>query len=292
MTVHAPERKHPVFHPEALAGDVALVTGGGTGIGRATALALAAAGARVFLTGRRAQLLEESCEAIRRAGGEADALAGDLRAPDAAARLIDATIARFGTITTLVNNAGGQFAAPAEAISGNGWNAVYRLSVEAAWSLSREVAARCLIPQGRGLIVFLAFSPGRGISGMVHATSARAALRQLAADLAAEWGRYGVRSIAIAPGMIDTAALADYPAREVAAWAAAVPLGRLGAPEEVADAIVFCASDAARYLTGITLPVDGGADAWGAGRPALTTAPAPSAAAPRDAAPNGADHDP
>ena len=291
MTVHTPERKHPVFHPEALAGQVALVTGGGTGIGRATALALAAAGARVFLSGRRAELLAESCALIRRAGGEAEALAGDLREPGAAERLVDAATERFGPVTTLINNAGGQFAAPAETITANGWAAVYRLSVEAAWSLSREVATRCLIPQRRGLIVFLAFSPRRGISGMVHATSARAALRQLAADLAAEWGRYGVRSIAVAPGMIDTRALAQYPAADVAAWTASVPLGRLGTPEEVADAIVFCASDAARYLTGITLPVDGGADAWGAGRPAPTL-PDPSAAEPRAGEPNGADHDP
>ncbi len=259
-----------VFRSDALAGKVALVTGGGTGIGRATALALAAAGASIFLAGRRSELLAETQARIVAAGGEAGYRAGDLREAAEPEALVGAVLETYGRIDILVNNAGGQFAAPAAEISGNGWEAVYRLSVSAAWNLTRTAFRRSFRPQRSGLVVFLAFAPTKGLAGMVHATSARAALRQLASDLAGEWSRYGVRSITIAPGLIATDGLSQYTPAAVSAWTDGIPMRRLGTPEEVADVIVFCASDAARYLSGITIPVDGGADAWGAGHPVPT----------------------
>jgi citronellol/citronellal dehydrogenase len=257
----------PSFHPEALAGQVALVTGAGTGIGRATAVAMAAAGARVVLAGRRVGLLEETAALVNKAGGEALVVACDVRDPEQVTALVDQALAAYGRIDVLVNNAGGQFQAPAEEISVGGWRAVHRLSVEAVWSLTREVATRSMIPDRRGLIVFLAFSPRRGISGMVHATAARAAVENLACGLALEWSRYGIRSVAVAPGSILTEGLEQYSDQAIREWEQGVPLGRLGRPDDVADVITFLATPAARYITGTTVVVDGGADAWGAGRP-------------------------
>lgn len=257
----------PSFHPEALAGQVVLVTGGGTGIGRATAVAMASLGARPVLAGRRVELLEETAELVRKAGSEALVVACDVREPEQVVGLVDQALAVYGRVDVLVNNAGGQFQVPAEDISVGGWRAVHRLSVEAVWNLTREVATRSMIPNRRGLVVFLAFSPRRGIPGMVHATAARAAIENLACGLALEWSRYGIRSVAVAPGSIVTEGLEQYSDEAIREWEQGVPLGRLGRADDVADVITFLATPAARYVTGTTIVVDGGADAWGSGRP-------------------------
>jgi citronellol/citronellal dehydrogenase len=253
---------------DALKGQVVLVTGGGTGIGRATALACAQAGAHVVVAGRRQEPLDE---VAAETGGLA--VACDVR--EDVAELVDRALTAFGRIDVLVNGAGGQFMAPAENISANGWRAVHRLAVEAAWNLTREVATRSMIPRRSGLVVFVAFSPRRGIPGMVHATSARAAVENMASGLALEWSRYGIRSVAVAPGTILTEGLrSQYPQPAIDAWAQSVPLGRLGTPEEVGELIAFLA--VSPYITGTTIVVDGGADAWGTGHPAPPREPGPA----------------
>lgn len=257
----------PSFHPAALSGRTVLVTGGGTGIGRATAVAMASLGANIVLAGRRAHVLHETAELVRQVGGDALVAGCDVREPEQVVMLVDRALEHYGKVDVLVNNAGGQFQAPAEDISVGGWRAVHRLSVEAVWSLTREVATRSMIPSRRGLVVFMAFSPRRGIPRMVHAAAARAAVENLAAGLALEWSRYGIRSVAVAPGSIITEGLEQYSDAAVREWEQGVPLGRLGRPDDVADVVTFLATPAARYITGTTIVVDGGADAWGAGRP-------------------------
>jgi citronellol/citronellal dehydrogenase len=252
-----------VLEPDANAGRVALVTGGGTGIGRATALELARTGARVAICGRREALLESVRAEVAEAGSECLAVAADVRDPVDRERLLAQTFERFGTVDVLVNNAGGQFIAPAEEISDSGWRAVHRLAVDAAWSLTHEVATRAMIPAGRGLVVFIGFSPRRGMPGMAHAAAARAALENLAGSLSSEWGRYGIRAVCVAAGTILTEGLEAYGPERIAEWERAVPLGRLGHPEEVASVVAFLASDGGAYVTGTTVVVDGGADAWG-----------------------------
>jgi citronellol/citronellal dehydrogenase len=255
------------LRPDANQGRVAVVTGGGTGIGRATALELAASGARVVVCGRREEPLARVLAELEELGGECLAVGADLREPEGVTRVVDATLDGFGAIDVLVNNAGGQFTAPAEEISDNGWRAVQRASVDAVWSITRTVATRSMIPGGGGLIVFVGFSPLRGIPGFAHASAGRAAVANLASGLALEWSRHGIRSVCVAPGTIRTEALDGYGEDAVAGWERSVPLGRLGRPEEVAALIAFLATAGGAYVTGTTIVVDGGADAWGLAEP-------------------------
>jgi citronellol/citronellal dehydrogenase len=256
-----------VLRPDVHAGKVAVVSGGGTGLGRATALDLAAGGAKLVICGRRAEPLDAVRDEITRAGGQCVVVTADIR--EDVMPVVDAAMAEYGRIDVLVNNAGGQFAAPAEDISPGGWRAVHRLAVDATWAMTREVAVRSMIPNRSGVLVFMAFSPRRGIPGMVHASAARAAVENLAAGLALEWSQYGIRSFCVAPGTIATEALDEnYTEADRRKWAQAVPLGRLGTPEDVSGLISFLVSPGGAYVTGTTIVVDGGADAWGAGYPA------------------------
>jgi citronellol/citronellal dehydrogenase len=252
-----------VLAADANAGRVALITGGGTGIGRATARAFASTGARVVICGRRRDPLEDVCAELESGGAECLATPCDVRESDQVRDLVNAALESFGTIDVVVNNAGGQFEAPAEEISLEGWRAVHRLTVDAAWDLTREVATAAMIPGEGGLVVFVGFSPRRGIPGFAHAAAARAALENLAAGLALEWSRYAIRSVCVVPGNIDTEGLAAYGAEAVEAARRQVPLGRLGSPDEVGDLIAFLATSGGGYVTGSSVLVDGGLDAWG-----------------------------
>jgi citronellol/citronellal dehydrogenase len=256
-----------VLAADANAGSVALISGGGTGIGRATALALCRSGADVVVCGRRPEPLEATRHELEALGGSCLAVSADIREPDDVERVIEAALERFGAVDVVVNNAGGQFVAPAEEISDNGWRAVQRLAVDAAWSLTRRAAVHSMIPRRRGVVVFIGFSPRRGVPGMAHASAARAAVENLAGALACEWSRFGIRAVCVAPGNIETDALARYDPADVAAWTRGVPLGRLGTADEVGTVIAFLASPGGSYVTGTTIVVDGGVDAWGQGVP-------------------------
>jgi citronellol/citronellal dehydrogenase len=243
--------------PDANAGKVALVTGGGTGIGRATAVELARTGAKIVVCGRRAEPLE----AVQAELGE-DCLAvpTDVRESEQVAALVDLALERFGRIDVLVNNAGGQFLAPAEEISLKGWRAVHRLAVDAVWDLTRTVAERSMIPNKDGVVAFIGFSPRRGMAEMAHAAAARAAIENLAGSLALEWSEHGIRTVCVALGNIATEGLDGYGPERVAEWEREVPLGRLGTPEEAAALIAFLASPGGGYVTGTTVVMDGGLD--------------------------------
>lgn len=251
---------------DANAGKNAIVTGGGTGIGRATALELARTGARVAICGRRAEPIQAVATELGELGHEVVAEMCDVRDPGQVASFLDGVHRRFGSVDVLVNNAGGQFAAAAEDISLKGLRAVHRLNVDAVWHLTREVATRWMIPRRTGSIFFLGFSPRRGIPMMAHSSMARSALETMAASLSNEWSRYGVRAVCIAAGLIETEGLQQYGGDEVVAeYAELVPMRRAGRPEEVAATIAFLSSAGGGYITGSTVLVDGGADAWGQG---------------------------
>ena len=243
--------------PDANAGKVALITGGGTGIGRAVARELARTGAKVAICGRRPEPLEDVQAEL---GDDCLAVPTDVREPEQVEALVDRTLERFGRVDILVNNAGGQFLAPAEEISLKGWRAVHRLAVDAVWDLTRLVAERSMIPNKEGAVVFIGFSPRRGMADMAHAAAARAAIENLAGSLALEWSEHGIRTVCVALGNIATEGLDGYGPERVAEWEREVPLGRLGTPEEAASLIAFLVSPGGGYVTGTTVVMDGGLD--------------------------------
>jgi citronellol/citronellal dehydrogenase len=248
---------------DANAGAVAIVTGGGTGIGRATARELVRTGARVAICGRRPEPLREVADELGDACVQA---ACDVREPDQVGAFLDLVGERLGPVDVLVNNAGGQFAAPLEQTPLKGMRAVHRLNVDATWNLTQAVANRWMIPGRRGFVAFLGFSPRRGIPLMIHSSMARSALETLAAGIALEWSRFGIRAVCISCGLIESEGLLAYGGRELMEeHARLVPMRRPGLAEEVGATIAFLASSGGGYITGTTVVVDGGSDAWGLG---------------------------
>jgi citronellol/citronellal dehydrogenase len=248
---------------DANRGKVTLVTGGGTGIGRATAVALAASGAKVAICGRRPEPLERARADLADSGADVIAVPTDIREPEQVEALVSTVLDRYGSIDVLVNNAGGQFAAPAEQIDRKGWRAVERLNLDGTWDLTARVANAAMIPARAGLIVFASFSPRRGIPDFAHACANRAALENLASGLALEWSRFGIRSVCVSSGPIETEGLASYGPDSLEQSRRTIPLGRLGKPGEVGETIAFLASSGGGFITGTTIVVDGGVDAWG-----------------------------
>ena len=251
---------------DANAGVVAIVTGGGTGIGRATAREFVRTGATVAICGRRPEPIAAVAEEL---GSErCFARPCDVREPDQAAAFLDEVADRHDRVDVLVHAAGGQFAAPLEATSTKGLRAVHRLNIDAVWDLTQRVAERWMIPQRAGVVEFVGFSPRRGIPSMVHSSMARSALETFASGIALEWSKYGIRAVCVACGLIQTEGVLQYGGQEaVDAFARLIPMRRPGTAEEVAATIAFLATPAAAYITGSTVLVDGGADAWGLGEP-------------------------
>jgi citronellol/citronellal dehydrogenase len=174
-----------VFRDGVLDGQVAIVTGGGSGIGRVTALELASLGAEVVVAGRRIEPLVETT--AQRPDGRVSAHACDIREEDQVQRLVDETLERHGRIDLLVNNAGGQFLSPAEDITPKGFRTVMKLNVEGTWLMTHAVATRAMIPAGGGKIVSVTLSPHHGLPGMAHSSAARAAVENLMRVLSIEW---------------------------------------------------------------------------------------------------------
>lgn len=254
-----PDAESEVFAPGMLNGRVALVTGGGTGLGKATALELARCGATVVIAGRRAEVLEGAADEI---GAAADWIAGDIREREETERLVATVLERYGRLDLLVNNAGGQFFSPAEGIAAKGWRAVWRLNVDGMLNMAEAAFAQALKPAGGGTIVNVTLSPHHGMPGMAHSGAARAAVEELTRELASRWAGEGVAVMAVAAGHFDTEALEKYPASLRAGMARTVPLQRLGAVEEHAWLVALLASPLGRAFSGSTVTLDGARDNW------------------------------
>ena len=255
-----------VFAPGALEGVVALVTGGGTGLGRAAALELARCGARVAIAGRREEVLSEAAEEIRVAAGrgEEDVLGvvGDVRDGESCAAVVGAVVERFGRLDLLINNAGGQYFVPAESIAAKGWNAVWRLNVGGTMNMSRAALDGAMLPAGSGTIVNVTLSPHHGMPGMAHSGSARAAVEAVTREMARELVGSGVSVVAVAAGHYATEATMKYPEPVRAGAARSVPLGRLGEVDEHAWLVALLATPLGRAFNGSTVTLDGARDNW------------------------------
>jgi citronellol/citronellal dehydrogenase len=248
-----------IFAPGLLGGRVALVTGGGTGLGKATAHELACCGATVVIAGRRAEVLEGAAAEI---GASADWIAGDIRESEDAERLVASVLERYGRLDLLVNNAGGQYFTPAEGIAAKGWRAVWRLNVDGMLNMAEAAFARAMGPAGRGTIVNVTLSPHHGMPGMAHSGAARAAVEELTRELAGRWAGVGVAVTAVAAGHFDTEALEKYPESLRAGMARTVPLQRLGTVQEHAWLVALLASPLGRAFSGSTVTLDGARDNW------------------------------
>ena len=248
-----------VFADGVLDGCAALVTGGGTGLGRAAAIELAACGASVVITGRREEVL---AAAVERIGPRASSVPGDVREPADAERMVRACLDRHGRLDVLVNNAGGQYFVPAEAIEAKGWRAVTRLNFGGTERMSRVAAELAMRPAGGGTIVNVTLSPHHGLAGMAHSSAARAAVEGYTRALAREWAPDGIAVLAIAAGHFDTAVLRKYPEPVWRAAARTVPLQRLGREEEHAWLVALAATPLGRALSGSVVTLDGARDNW------------------------------
>lgn len=239
------------------------MSGAGTGIGRACAVQLARLGVVVYCVGRRPEPLAATAGLVADAGGDAHPMPGDLRDEVAVESLIDAILESSGRIDIVVNNAGGQFISPAESISEKGFRAVTRLNLDAVWRVTTRIAARSMIPNRYGRVVSITMTPRRGMPGMSHSSAARAGVESLTATWAQEWGRYGIRTAAVAPGIVKTEAWESRYGLDPDQVGRLVPLGRLQSPEEVAALVGFLSSPAGDYITGTTIVADGGWDLAG-----------------------------
>jgi citronellol/citronellal dehydrogenase len=249
-----------VFRAGLFAGQSVVVTGGGSGIGRCAAHELAALGAKVALIGRKVEKLEKVREEIAAAGGAATAHACDIRDEEQVCATVDAVLAAHGRIDGLVNNAGGQFPAPLRDISLKGWDAVVRTNLTGGFLMARECYRRCMEANG-GAIVNMSADMWGGMPGMGHSGAARAGMVNFTETAACEWAVSGVRVNAVAPGWIASSGFETYPEefRQLAATLRhKVPLRRFGTESEVAAAIVFLLSEAASFITGTTIRIDGG----------------------------------
>jgi citronellol/citronellal dehydrogenase len=250
------------FAPDLFAGQTALVTGGGSGLGRAIAEGLARAGADLLLAARRVERCEAAAKEISAATGRrVEAAFVNIRERDAVEALEARARDRFGRIDVLVNNAGGQFAQPAREFKPKGWQAVIDTNLTGSWNMIQVFGNRMLDGAG-GTITNVIAVVGRGFPGLAHTAAARAGVLELTRTLAYEWGPK-VRLNCVAPGAVATEGFRDTYDPNIAEVFEGIPLARYGTREEIANGVVFLSSPAASYITGEVLFVAGGQQSYG-----------------------------
>ena len=237
---------------------MALVTGGGTNLGKAAAAELVRCGASVVIAGRREEVLAQTAEEL---GEGCSWVSGDIREREGAQAIVRAPLERHGRLDFLLNNAGGQYFVPAEGITAKGWNAVQRLNVTGTLTMC-ETAYELALRASGGTIVNVTVSPHQGFPAMAHTGAARAAVEALTRELATQWGPDGVAVSAVALGRLATESLKKYPAELWQRAAQSVPLQRLGEVEEYGWLVALLATPVGRTLSGSVVTLDGSLDNW------------------------------
>ncbi len=249
-----------IFRPGLFDGQVVLVTGGGSGLGRCIAHELACLGGTPVIAGRREEGLLEVAREIEEVGGKVDHLILNIRDQEAVDAAVAGLVAKHGRLDAVVNNAGGQFPAPAGDLKPKGWLAVVDTNLNGTWWVSQAAYRHAFREQGRGAIVNMVADVWNGYPGMVHTGAARAGVMNMTVTLGAEWARDGVRVNAVAPGPILTSGLGTYPEeiqRRSLEEVKVTPPSRFGTESEISAAVVFLLSPAATYVTGEVMKVDG-----------------------------------
>jgi citronellol/citronellal dehydrogenase len=254
-----------VYREDLFAGQVVLVTGAGSGIGKAIAFLYARLGATLVICGRKPDKLEDCAEKLR-------ALSGrdvywhpmTIRDPEQVEDLLSAAWERHGSIDVLVNNAGGQFAAQAMDFSHKGWNAVIDTNLNGTWYMMQG-AARRWVRQGKrgGSIVTIAAAVDRGLPGMAHTAASRAGVIALSKTLAVEWAEHGIRVNCVGAGAIESNGFNNYKDENVPGLFRTNPMLRAGDVQDVAEAVVYLTAPSGKYITGETVNIDGGMVLWG-----------------------------
>lgn len=248
-----------MFNKELFKGKTALVTGGRSGIGYAIAKMMLEHGAEVTIASRKKELLETAAKELEEFG-TVHYHPCDIRDSEQVIALANFVKEKSGRLDILVNNAGGQFPAVAEMINDKGWNAVINNNLNGTFYMCREMANHFFLPQKEGVIVNIIANIFRGFPGMIHTGAARAGVDNMSKTMAVEWGEFGVRINCIAPGIIESSGLDQYPPpiQELFDQARkAIPSGRFGTVDEVAQAVCFMASPLSAYINGTTLYIDG-----------------------------------
>jgi citronellol/citronellal dehydrogenase len=252
----APSR---VFIDGALEGRTAVVTGGGTNLGKAAAAELVRCGAWVVIAGRRAEVLEEAAAEV---GERCSWVAADIRESGGADRIVATALERYGRLDVVLNNAGGQYMVPAEGLATKGWRAVQRLNVDGTLAMCKAAFELALREAGAGTIINVTVSPHHGMPAMAHTGAARAAVEAITRDLASSYGVHGITVIAVALGRFDTESLRKYPAELWRTAAATVPVQRLGSVEEYGWLVALLATPLGAALSGSVVTLDGALDNW------------------------------
>lgn len=251
------------FRDGYLDGKVAIITGGGRGIGRALAFQFVRLGAKVALLGRHAERMEATAAELRQIGGEVFTWIGSIREPEDVNAFVAATVAHFSGIDILVNNAGGQYPQAAIDYSVKGWKAVVDTNLNGTWFVTQAVGRYWHETKRPGSIVNIVAVTTRGMPGVAHSSAARAAIVNLSKTLAIEWAPARIRVNCVAPGVTASSGMEVYSPEARAELPKSNLMKRFGTLREVADAVTFLAGPAGSFMTGEVINVDGGNHIWG-----------------------------